>query len=568
MTNTTQIQDQPAVAADPIVAEIVRNALKTAARQIELAVMRTSVSPILYDAHDFACGIFDAEAQLLGQDEGVPAFLGSLGLAIEVSVENSGGAEALRPGDVLLTTDAYNIGSHAQDATIIVPAFDGDQLIGFAAIKGHINDIGQRDQLMAADTKDIWQEGTVYPGVKLYQAGERSDALWRTVLANSRQPDDLAADLNAFIGSVRVGVAALERVVGRYGREVFEACVERIFDHGEQVARAAIEAIPDGRYVAQAVIEGGDAGAADRFDVVVEIEGSDILVDYTAAPPQQELPFNAPVGFTAATTRAFVLALVGGADSATEGYMRPIKMRTEPGTMLHPVRPAPVGLYFNALDPPEAIYRALSAVIPDAVPGSVGGSTQWLIAYGMKEDGSFWGGGFNFIGGQGAAPTHDGTAPMLGIAGGGVRSVSAEIFESRTPLVVEEVALAEDSAGPGRHRGCPGIDYRIRARTMMFATLIADGTVHPPGQGIAGGLDGRPNRLSVEAPDGSVVDYEKVGSLPIMPDSVVAMKSGGGGGYGPPSDRDAEAVRRDVADGYLSAAEAQRVYGVDLDGPG
>jgi N-methylhydantoinase B len=103
---------------------------------------------------------------------------------------------------------------------------------------------------------------------------------------------------------------------------------------------------------------------------------------------------------------------------------------------------------------------------------------------------------------------------------------------------------------------------------MMFATLIADGTEHPPGQGIVGGLDGRPNQLSVESPDGTAVAYGKVGSLPIAAGSVVAMRSGGGGGYGPPADRDPDAVRRDIADGYLSAAEAQRVYGVDVDGSG
>jgi N-methylhydantoinase B len=549
-----------ATAADPVVAEIIRNGLVAAAKQIELAIIRTSVSPILYDAHDFACGVFDEHARLLGQDGGVPGFLGTLGPAIETSVQQSGGIDALRPGDAILSTDAYSIGSHAQDATIVVPAFVDDTLIGFAAVKGHITDIGQRETLQAVDSNDIWQEGTIYPGVKVFRAGERNEDLWRIVVANSRMPNELAADLNAFLGSARVGVRALERLVRRYGLEGFRAGVERIFDHGEQMTRAALERIPDGRYVSQTVIEGADGATAEPFDVVVEISGSDIVVDYTAAPPQQQLPFNAPVGFTTATTRAFVLALVGGADAANEGYMRPISLRTQPGTMLHPLAPAPVALYFGALDPPEALYRALATALPDAIPGSVGGGTQWLIAYGMADDGSFWGGGFNFIGGQGGAPTHDGSGPLLGVAGGGVRSVSVEIFESRTPFVVEEFAMAPDSGGAGRFRGAPGLDYRIRARRMAFATLIVDGTVHPPGQGINGGLDGRPNSVDIVAPDGTTTSYQKVGAVPMLEGSVVRMHSGGGGGWGDPAQRDPEAVHADIATGVLSEGEARRRY--------
>jgi len=549
-----------AIAADPVVAEIIRNGLVAAAKQIELAIIRTSVSPILYDAHDFACGVFDEQARLLGQDGGVPGFLGTLGPAIETSVAQSGGIEALRPGDAILSTDAYSIGSHAQDATIVVPAFVDDTLIGFAAVKGHITDIGQRETLQAVDSNDIWQEGTIYPGVKVFRAGERDEDLWRIIVANSRMPNELAADLNAFLGSARVGVRALERLVRRYGLDGFRAGVDRIFDHGEQMTRAALERIPDGRYVADTVIEGADGATAEPFEVVVEISGSDIIVDYRAAPAQQGLPFNAPVGFTTATTRAFVLALVGGADAANEGYMRPIVLRTEPGTMLHPLAPAPVALYFGALDPPEALYRALAAVLPEAIPGSVGGGTQWLIAYGMGEDGAFWGGGLNFIGGQGAAPTHDGSGPMLGIAGGGVRSVSVEIFESRTPFVVEEFALAADSSGPGRFRGAPGINYRIRARQMAFATLIVDGTTHPPGRGINGGGDGRPNEVRMIAPDGTSTSYQKVGALPMPAGSVVRMRSGGGGGWGDPAQRDPAAVRADIEAGVQTEDEARRLY--------
>ena len=560
--NMEQQQEEtaPAIKIDPVKAEIIRNAFSAAAKQVELALIRTSVSPILYDAHDFACGVFDADVQLLGQDGGVPAFLGALGPAIETAVRQSGGMDALRAGDVILTTDAYSIGSHAQDLTIVIPTFIDGELVGFVAVKGHITDIGQRDAMQTVDSNDIWQEGTIYPGVKIFREGVRNEDLWRTIVANSRMPEALDADVNAFLGSARLGVRALERLVRRYGLAEIRAAVKLIFSHGEQMTRAALERIPDGIYVGQTVIEGADGAAAQSFDVVVEVQGSEIIVDYTAAPPQQNRPFNAPVGFVIAMTRAFVFALVKGADCANEGFMRPITVRTKPGTMLHPVSPAPVALYFGALDPPEALYRALSTAIPESIPGSVGGGTQWLMAFGRAVDGSFWGGAFNFIGGQGGCSTHDGSGPMFGIGGGGVRSISVEIFESRAPFVVEQFAFAPDSAGAGRFRGAPGIDYRIRARGAAAATLIVDGTAHAPGRGVCGGADGRLNRIEVCASDGTSTAYLTAGGVPLTEGSVVVMHSGGGGGYGPPSERDPEAVRLDVFEGLLTEVEARRIY--------
>jgi N-methylhydantoinase B len=562
MTVTNQIGNPTTAAAgaDPVVSEIVRNALKAAAKQIELAIIRTTVTPILYDAHDFACGIFDDRARLLGQDDGVPGFLGTLGPAIEASVAQCGGLEQLHDGDVILTTDAYSIGSHAQDVTIVVPSFFEDELIGFAAVKGHITDIGQVQTMQAVDSTDIWQEGTIYPGVKIFREGVRNDDLWRVLVANSRLPDALAADVNAFIGAARVGVQALGRVVGRFGVAGFRAAVQRIFAHGEEMARAAISRIPDGRYTAETVIEGADAAQAVPFEIAVEVSGSDIVIDFTGAPAQISAPFNAPVGFATATVRAFVLALIGSADSANEGYMAPIELRTTPGTMLHPLAPAPVSLYFGTLDPPEAVYRALAQVIPNAIPGSVGGGTQWFMAFGMTPTGGFWGGGFNFIGGQGGSPTHDGAGPMLGIAGGGVRSVSCEIFESRTPFVIDEIGFAADSAGAGEYRGAPGLNYRIRALEQAFATLIVDGVRYPPGRGINGGQDGRANQIELHGADGEVTSHQKDGGLLMAPGAFVAMQSGGGGGYGPRSKRDPAAVHTDISDGLLSEEEARRLY--------
>jgi len=54
---------------------------------------------------------------------------------------------------------------------------------------------------------------------------------------------------------------------------------------------------------------------------------------------------------------------------------------------------------------------------------------------------------------------------------------------------------------------------------------------------------------------------------PIAAGETVCIMSGGGGGWGPPAERDPDAVRRDVCEGYVSAEAARRDYGVLVDGP-
>src|SRR5262249_40118289 len=151
----------------------------------------------------------------------------------------------LSPGDVIFTTYAYDIGSHQQDAAVVVPGFFDGELVGYAAIKAHHMDIGAKNPY-CTDTTDIYQEGAIFPGVRVYRAGELNREMYRTILANSRLPKAFAGDLDAEIGAARTGLAAMNRLLSKYGRDVFSDAVERMFDHGERVIREFFHRIPDG----------------------------------------------------------------------------------------------------------------------------------------------------------------------------------------------------------------------------------------------------------------------------------------------------------------------------------
>ena len=250
------------VDADPVTTEVIRHGLNSAAAQMKRALVRTAFSPIVYAVLDFAVALYDPQVRLLAQAPSLPSFMGRLSFCVEAAVEAAGGAAKLAPGDILLYNHPFGTGSHPQDAAVVMPVFlRGEELLGYAAIKAHWLDIGGKEPY-ATDTVDMFQEGTIFPGVRLYAGGELVRDIHRMALANSRVPKMVAGDIDAEVVGVRQGGAALERLVERYGLDTFWACVERMFDHGEAVVRSYFEKIPDGSYVGQGRMDSNGIGSA------------------------------------------------------------------------------------------------------------------------------------------------------------------------------------------------------------------------------------------------------------------------------------------------------------------
>src|SRR5947209_15247502 len=217
------------VDADPITTEVIRHGLNSAANQMKRALIRTAFSPVIYEVVDFAVAIYDRQIRLLAQAPSLLFFMGTMSFCVEAAVEAVGGEDALEPGDIILYNYPYGTGSHPQDAAVVMPVFLHDeQLIGYATIKGHWLDIGGKEPY-STDTVDVFQEGTIFPGVKLYSRGTLVKDIYRMALANSRVPKMVAGDINAEVVGVRTGAAGLARIVERYGHSTFGESGERMF---------------------------------------------------------------------------------------------------------------------------------------------------------------------------------------------------------------------------------------------------------------------------------------------------------------------------------------------------
>lgn len=549
------------VDVDPVTTEVIRRGLNAVAEQMKLTLMRTAVSPVIYEVIDFCCALYDDDVRLLAQAQAMPSWLGTMNFSVESAVEAVGGRDALVPGDILFSTYGYHTGSHPQDAAVVTPIFHEGDLIGYAAVKAHQMDIGAKD-VLSTDTVDNFQEGVIFPGVKLYRAGVRDDDLYRTLIANSRFPNALAGDVGAEIAACEMGARGLVRLVAKHGQAVFGAAVEKMFDHGERVVRSFLESIPDGRYVATGAIDSnGVSEDMVPFEVSVEVDGSDVLVDFSAVPPQQAGPMNTPLPTTVSCARYTMMFLVGAGahELATEGHLRPVAVRTRPGTMFHPVAPAPIFLYgWPARQACDVIHRALAEVMPDAVPAGNGDSCG-VMWWGRHPDGGLWGTATQLGVGQGASKAHDASAPLMHISVSGMRYTPAEVLEAQAPLIVRRFEIAQDSAGAGQHRGGFGLDVRYDVQSDAFLTTVMERSKTPP-WGLFGGGEARSNLMHIRFPDGSTRDLSKITALPLPRGTIVEVRTGGGGGWGPAAGRHLEQVVNDVREGYVSEASARREY--------
>lgn len=498
--------------------------------------------------------------RLLAQAHALPLFLGTLGYCIEATLPKVGGAENLLPGDVIFSTYAYDSGSHPQDAVVILPVFYDDLLAGFAAIKAHHMDIAAK-QPYCTDTTDNFQEGVIFPGVKLYRAGVLQEDLYRTLIANSRLPEALVGDLNAQVGAATQGVTAMQRLIDRHGIGVFEQATETMFDQGEAAVRSFLRDIPNGRYEARGFMD--NDGVSDEpvpLHVIVEIDEDNIIVDLRDAAAERSGPINVPLASVISGVRIAVMSFAGSASSANEGHFRPMTVLTKPGTMFDPSPPSPVFMYGWPMQHViDLTHRALAAATPTAVPAGSGGDVCAVVWWGRNPDGSLWADGGDHFVGQGAVHNRDSNCPLMHVSCSGIRSMPIEVWEARRPSIVEKFEFARDSGGAGRHRGGCGVDIFYRVERDSHVTLPWDRTTMPP-WGLDGGHDARANRISVRHCDGTRVDYQKVTDLLLCSGEVLELRTGGGGGYGACRERDPAAVQEDVADGVVSLEAAMSFY--------
>ena len=547
-----ELKKNKKIKTDPITSEIIRNSLNSAAEQMKKALVRSAFSPIIYEVLDFASAIYDKNYCMLSQSPSLPGFMGTLSFCVEQAVKEVGGEENIFDGDIIIYNNPYGSGSHSQDAALVKPVFIENKLIGYTAIKAHWLDTGGKEPY-STDTVDVFQEGTIYPGLKLYKQGKLEEDIFKLIKANSRVPKAIEGDLNAQLNGIIAGANALKRIVNKFGYELFYASVLEIYEHGEKLVRKSLQKIPDGTYsgFGQMDSNGVDEGVV-KFKISIEVKGSDLILDFTDAPDQQNGPINCPLPSTVSKARVAFSMMAGNGEQPNEGFFRPLIVKTKKGTMFNPVSPAPCFLNgWPGLQVIEVIYRILSEKLPEAFPASSGGCLAAAVWWGKREkDGEPWADGAPHPVGQGGFYNGDGVTSMHHNSAG-TRISPTEIWESKNPWLINKIELAKDSCGAGEFRGGLGLDLEFEMIEETFITTVVERTKNPP-WGIKDGKAGRANNVQVIKKNGDKFFMPKKSGYKLDKGDKIIFLTGGGGGYGNPKFRKIEKIEYDLKQEYLS----------------
>jgi N-methylhydantoinase B len=552
---------------DPITTEIIRHSFISAAEEMKINLARSSYNPVVFEMHDFAVGIFDADANMIAQAPGLPVFLGTLRENIKTIVEDIGGLDQLRPGDLYLTNDPYAGGTHLLDVTCVAPVYDQHGILGFSVAKTHWLDVGGKDAgSYSNDSQSIHQEGLRLRSVKLYQEGKPIQAVLDVIRYNIRLGTSVLGDLRAQIASCRTGEKRFRTIVEKYGRDLVHKAKEEFMNHAERMARFAVERIPDGRYEAEGWLDNDSLhpdGKHLSIRVTVTVSGSDMIVDLTGSQQQNEGPINCGLAATVSAVRVGFKCVTTPQLPINEGSFRSLSVVVPENSMFNARYPAPCCQFGrHLLTMIDTFVKALSLKLPGKLPAGHYCDLGILSMAGVdSRNGHEFIHGDSSSGGWGASEGWDGESCLIAIQDGDSKNVPAELLEQKYPLRVTQFHLRQDSGGPGKFRGGLGHirDFEILSDKIKLLTSVERHGYKP--WGVSGGLEGTSNNAILDPETRQECEVRKVTNFALKQGAVLSMRSGGGGGFGSPHDRDPEQVLADVIDGYVSRRNASSEYG-------
>src|SRR5262245_26202596 len=495
---------------DPITVEVIRRRLVSIADEVDVNITRTAFSPYIYEYKDYAVGIVDAGGDLICQcTAGMPVFVADVMRAAVQDGLALYGPENLHEGDAVVTNYAGTIGQHLNNVTMYTPIYAPRErvLIGFMVVVMHWIDIGGRDiGSLSKFSTDIFQEGIQFRTVKLRSRGEPVLEIYRMIEHNTRFPVEMMGDINSQIGGCLMGRDSVADLVDRYGVTTFRAALDIIWNQSEAEARAAIRAIPDGTYSAEAVLDddGLNPGSLP-CKVTVIVKDDEMTIDLSALPPETHAPMNSGRSGGGATVArlAFRYLLLPEGD-ANEGTFRPLTLILPEGTIVSAGPTAAMSSYNSALPTLiDLVIRALGPAMPERTAAAHYGTFATLHFAGRRpENDAFWQCHDSGFGGWGALRDMDGPGPFRTNCHGDTRIIPVEVQEASYPFLIESFSLRPDSGGPGQFRGGLGLERRYllfapcRMKTRFERTIC-------PAWGINEGHDGAPGHVLIERSDGA-----------------------------------------------------------------
>jgi len=520
------------LASDPVGLEIMWSRLIAITDEMWTTVLRTAVSPVIGAAQDYGCELLDVNGNGLAHSTRSMPVFNLVMPEVTRALLQKYPADVMSPGDVFISNDPWLCAGHLDDIAVITPIFRNDDVVGFTNTVAHTSSIG--GTLDGLTARDRYEEGLFIPIAKLYDRGVANELLFDIIANNVRQPEMVLTDIAAQVAANEVGARRIDAFLAEYGLDDLAGLAAILQNRAEAAMRRAIANVPDGLYMNEAIVEG------PRGDLVlrgtIRVEGEQIAVDYAGSAPQQSGGgINCTFTYTRAHTVYPLKCLLTPNVPNNEGCFRPITVSAPEGSILNCGRTASVnartqtGWHLHSL-----LFGALATPLPDRVQAGNGLMHAYRAA-GTEADGTPFGVHFFSGGGRGAG----GGKPGLGYNcfPSSAGNVPVEVFEVRSPIVIEEREVMEGSGGRGEFSGTPG--FRVRMRRLPGSNADVRFYLHPdrlrhPARGLFGGGSGNLTRVflndrDLTDGDGSLISGEV---MLTSDEDIFTSEAAGGGGIG------------------------------------
>jgi N-methylhydantoinase B len=559
--------------------ELIRESLVAVVNEMRANVIRSSYSSIIYEGHDFSCGLTTADGRLVAQgDADNPIHIFAVPYSTVELLKVFG--SDIHEGDIFLQNDPYTGGTHLNDVLMLYPVFHAGKLAMFAATRCHWGDVGgMTPGSLSGRVTEIYQEGLRIVPTRICERGRMNEAYLTLLFDNMRIRDERRGDFNTMLGASRKAAQHIERLFGRFGGSAFLDAIEELIARSEKVMRERIAEIPDGTYHAETYLDSnGHSPDPLAVRLALTVAGNRLIADFTGSSPQTKGPTNVGPAMALNAVASLVKSYLDPQTPVNHGSFNPIEVINPAGSFLNATLPAPCGGMVECRAVMiAAVCIALGRALPEKLIGDLKGGANHVYISGPRpgrgQDESRIFLLYEYpAGGTGATSRADGNHVVRAYPEGDFNVVqAAEIAEMQCPVRVEHYGIREDSGGDGEWRGGCGMrrDIRVLAEGASLSVL-ADHAIIPP-FGVAGGHSGATNRFVVVR-RGEVIQPSpipgKVGGFKLEVGDIVRLESSGGGGWGDPLRRDPDHVARDVFLGVVSSERARTIYGVVLAGDG
>jgi N-methylhydantoinase B len=553
---------------DPVTLEVIRNALPAVANEMATDLQRTSYNMMIYEVRDFCTALINTDGELICQNVGgVSHFVADLGVIIADGMKRYG-KDGFAPGDVVITNHQAVAGQHLNNVVIYAPYFYRGELLMFTMVRAHWIDVGGMSTGFGAGptVADPWLEGLQLDQLKIYEAGQLDDKLYRVLKDNIRFPESSLGDMKSQMAACRLAARRMDELLDKYGRDTILKAIAQIFDETETKCRNVVSRLADGVYEAAAALDedGVARGEPVPIHAKVTIAGGAMTIDLSGCSRERRAAINSR---TLAGARVAYKALTGPLDPVNEGSFRALDVIIPEGSIMMARFPAPMSTWSMIVPMVvDTIVAALAPAMPERVPaghhGLLGGA---VVFFGLHPKTNR-----RFVvqsiegGGWGGRPFEDGESGTVSVCQGDVRNGSIEGIELKCPVLVEGRTLRTDSGGAGKYRGGLGIDMHVRNLVEGKWNFELVRRSQCPPWGLWGGKPGEFGVYLLREPGEGEFRIMGGAHHPVPVKSEVIVRTGGGGGWGDPLERDPAAVRSDVREELVSPRSAREDYGVVL----